>query len=163
MPKYKTVLATKTHLTEMQEKFCEEYLKNGRHLANAARVAGYAKTTLYSTPHKLINKPHIKKYLDSRLAAVRKEYKVDFDYKIGKLAKVVKAYLPENDDLSDPEGTRVALEKVKVAISAIQELNKMQGDYAAEKRANVNINLDADMEKLKQVMDELVAKYRKEY
>lgn len=66
--------------------------------------------------------------------------------------------LPEDEDLVIPECA-------KTAIAAIAELNKMQGDYSAEKRANVNlnVNVDADLKRASEILDEVKQKYKCEY
>lgn len=48
------------------------------------------------------------------------------------------------------------------AIAAISELNKMQGHYAATKTVNVDLKVDADMRKLKELSDKLLIEYKKE-
>jgi hypothetical protein len=152
-------------LTLRQKIFCEEYLANGRVGTAAAKAAGYSLRSANTQASNLLTFDHIKNYIAEKEKDFVKTTHIDYAYKIRKLANVVQTYLPQDNTPidSDPIKARIVLEYIKVAIAAIQEMNRMQGDYAAEKRVNANFNLDADMEKLKQVMDDLLAKYRREY
>lgn len=69
---------------------------------------------------------------------------ININWKIEKLKQIVEGQLDEN-----PE----------VAIKAISELNKMQGHYAAEKRENLNVNVERTVEEISQIRE----KYKRDY
>lgn len=148
---------THEEMTPRQLIFCEAYLANGHCGSAAARAAGYKSITASGT---VLKQKGVIAYLDKRKNAVAIKYQVNYDYKIKKLAVVVEEYLPTTESGA---GIELEADKVRIAIEAIKELNKMQGDYAAEKRSNVNINVDIDIERGKQIMSTLVAEYSRDY
>jgi len=58
-------------LTEIEKLFCEEYLSTGMDRAAAIKASGSEATTANSIrqqAHRILNRPHVKAYLDKRLA-----------------------------------------------------------------------------------------------
>lgn len=136
-----------------QRAFCDEYLINGHNAYQAAIKAGYAHQTAKTLPTRWLRNPPISVFINNRIIKVQEKAGVTFDWKVRKLQRIVDAFTPDDDELPTAEGARVA-------IAAMAELNKMQGDLAAEKRVTVNIGVDSDVKKVQQL---LLEKHRKEF
>lgn len=134
-------------ITEMQKKFCEAYLVNGRNAMAAAREAGYGKSYANNKSSQILNSTVVKQYLRKRLEKVDKKLEVTFDWKIKRLKQIANKH--ENN----------------IAVSAISEMNKMQGHYSPDKHvnANININSDADLIQVRDVMQQIAKKHEKDY
>ncbi len=118
----------------------------------AAINAGYAPHLAKAIAGKLIRKPAIQTFIKTLPALQKNQTTENYDWKLEKLKQIVTYFIPS-------ENTNLEAKDVTVAIQAIGEMNKMQGHYAAEKQVNVNMNVDSDIEKLKN----LIKKYRKDY
>ena len=134
-------------LTSKEMKFCTAYLSNGLHISNALQAAGYVTTTKGSKTHTLLKRPKIQRYLAIRIKALEKKEIATVEWKMDKLVGITE---------------RTEEGKPQVAISAISELNKMQGHYAPTQVQQTNLNLDVDVIKLKQIND-LVNEKQKDY
>ncbi len=149
------------HLTSKQQKFCDTYLINGLNATAAAREAGYSEKSCASIAINAFKSNHIKNYINNRQLKIREKQMnlgVTFDYKINKLKMIA--------DLAMPEDAKSIKEiNASATIQAIAELNKMQGDYAAEKRVNTNVNFDADsdIQKTKELVNRLIEENQKEF
>jgi phage terminase small subunit len=130
----------------MQLKFCNEYLANGLKADLAAEKAGY-KSKAKNKGDQILKVDCVKRYLSSRIKNLQKNIEVTVDWKMKKLVGIVE---------------RTEEEKPNIAISGISEMNKMQGHYAPTQTQNVNLNLDFDVIKAKEIND-LVAKKQKDY
>lgn len=133
-------------LTNQQYKLCINYVSNGFNMTKAARDAGYSVDYADTRAHKLLDKPEVKEHLAKSLSVAEQqvqELSKVWLWKIKKLVKVINKYIPDDDSLQMKSGN------VRVAISALQELNKMHGDYAPERR--LSLTVDATKEKLEQV------------
>jgi phage terminase small subunit len=144
----------KAPLTKQERLFCENYLLEGSGHA-AALKAGYKGQ---ATASRLLLKPHIREYIEKRQAHICSEYNVKFGEKIKKLMDIIDGLTPEEIKKIKPDAARVI-------IMAIAELNKMQGDYPAEKRvnANLNVNTDTDLLQVRQIQQQLLDQYKREY
>jgi phage terminase small subunit len=134
-------------LTTKELMFCMEYLKNGQNATKAMITAGYKTTARGEKTNDVLNRPHIRRYLDIRLKSIEKKEIATMEWKLDKLVGIT-------------ERTEDA--KPQVAISAISELNKMQGHYSPTVVQQTNLNLDLDVLKLKQIND-LVNDKQKDY
>lgn len=145
------------NVTIKQRKFVTNYIQNGLNGAKAIRDAGYETDAVNSTTLacQTLKHPAVKKLVEKEVRRLEKDFGLTFDYKIKKLKKILDNTIPD-DDCATPEHYRVG-------ISAISELNKMQGHHAAEKRVNLNLQTDANIDQLRSVMDELVKKHTKDY
>lgn len=147
-----------SHLTIKQKAFVTEYLKNGLNGAQAILDAGYdtdrinAATAAYGQ----LKKPAVRAALDQELARLENELGITLDYKAQKLKTIVDRAIPDEPYFG-------AGEHYKTGISAIAELNKMQGHYAPNKNVNVNVNAEGSLEQLRDVMDGIAKQYEKEY
>lgn len=127
-------------LSERKFKFCEAYLANGRHGINAARIAGYSDTsawTLNMAAIRNLKDPKVKEYLSKRIKKMEKEFKLDLNYKLKKLKQVIDIGIPSEANALDTK-------QAKLAIAAIQAANKMTGDIAPTKNANINCDVGID-------------------
>jgi phage terminase small subunit len=141
-------------LTPMQFHFAENFLNNGHNTKNAAIACGL-KHSCNGT--RMLNIPKVKAYIDSRLKQTNELYQLDFDYKIKKLKKVIDKAIPEELDKIGKE--------VSIGIQAVAEANKMQGDYAAEKRVNINANVELDplIKATQDLLEDLIKKNERDY
>jgi hypothetical protein len=118
-----------------------------------AKVVGVTSRVL----EKILAKQKCKTFIGWRAVEKDRKDKLDFNYKIYKIKRVIDDFIPD-DRTKELEAKQVA-----VALTAISESNKMQGHYSAEKVLTANVNMDADLEQAKQVMLDLIEKNKKEY
>lgn len=147
---------SKKELSEQLRKFCVAYVENGNSAHKAALIAGYSEDYAKTNSFKLLRKPNVKAYINKLLEKIDKKIGVSFDYKIQKLKLAVDRALPD-DEKSE------ATINPQIGITAIAELNKMQGHYSAEKHINANLNTDTEISDIKELMDGLIAKHDKEF
>ncbi|NHJ41463.1 MAG: hypothetical protein FK731_15640 [Asgard group archaeon] len=141
-------------LSIKEKKFCEFYLEK-ENAFSAALAAGYKGS---GSGCRLIKKPEILEYIKNRQVDISHAFTIKFEEKVKKLVDIIEGLTPEEIKSIKPEPARVI-------IAAIAELNRMQGDYPAEKRvnANLNVNTDADLQEIKRIQAQLVEKYKREY
>ncbi len=134
-------------LTQRQYDFTLNYIKNGFNAYQAAVDAGYSHSFAKVKTQTLINHPVINERISKAYKAVEMAQVNQLCMSIVEKAKVldriIRAIIPLD------ENEPVKLDYVKDAIRAIAELNKMQGDYAPDKR--LSITVDATKERLKEV------------
>lgn len=146
-------------LTEMQFKMCEEYIANGGNKTDAMRKAGYSERSCKCNAGKVFDADNVRDYLKWRKFEITtkmrdkldkqypyKQIQSTYDYKTNLLYGIA-----ENN------------EDDRIKISAVVELNKMEGHYAPEKSVNVNLGVDANIEEVKRVTSELLEKNKREY
>jgi phage terminase small subunit len=124
-----------------------EYIANGQDASKAADAAGYATTQRGCKTNVVLKRPKVQRYLAIRLKAIEKKEIATMEWKMDKLVGIVE---------------RTEEVKPQVAISGISELNKMQGHYAPTKTEAINVNLDIDILKAKE-LSEAIARKRKDY
>jgi len=108
----------KNGLSERENKFAEIYLADKSNNATKAAIeAGYSETSARQTATTLLNRSHIKKYLDKRRAQLAIKTDITREYMLGGFRKIF-------DDES--EGTRNR-------IAAGIEINRMCGFNEPEK------------------------------
>jgi phage terminase small subunit len=93
-------------LTPRQRMFCLEYLRLRFNGARAAIEAGYSADSAKQIAHELLQKPHIKAYLDEAKAEAAERTKVSRDRVVEELARV--AFL-NMKDIADWKGGRPVL------------------------------------------------------
>lgn len=134
-------------LTQKQYDFVINYIKNGFNAYQAALDAGYSKTFARVKTQSLINHPVINQRISKAYKAVEmsqvNQLCMSIVDKARVLDRIIRAIIPLD------EAEPIKLDYVKDAIRAIAELNKMQGDYAPDKR--LSITVDATKERLKEV------------
>jgi hypothetical protein len=141
------------NLTDEEKFICQKYVDNERNEEITAKQVNKALATF----KKIIAKPSCQTFIGWRSVEHERKSKLDFNYKIYKLKRVVDEFIP------DDEESALECRQVAVAISAIAESNKMQGHYSAEKVVSANVNLDADLQKAREIMDQLIAKHKRDY
>jgi hypothetical protein len=142
------------HKINDEERYiAEAYLDNDRDIKATASYAGKTPAVV----EKILGRKHVKTWMDYRLVIRQKKANLDFNYKIYKIKKVIEKFIPD-----DPNAELIA-KNVSVAMQAIAESNKMQGHYSAEKVLTANLNMDADLEKAKEIMKDLIEKHKSDY
>lgn len=138
-------------LTEEDKKFLDVYMANGFN-ASAALIS-IGKSPSYSRSHgyERLMKPAVKKFIEDTQKKSKLKLDNKFEVMIDKLMQLIYFYVPDSGDLNAQHAAK--------AIAAIKEINLMLGNYPKDNTLNVNLNVDADIQQLK----ELVDKYRKEY
>lgn len=132
------------------EKFCLIYLSNG---FNATKAAHAVKkfpddNSAAVAGCRWLKNKDVVKFLKNHARASKDEHEVTRDWKIEKLKQVIESSII-NDIVVDP----------KSIISAVAELNKMQGHYAPDKvESNHTHQIDLDPE-----FKALLAAYKREY
>lgn len=120
-------------LTELQQKFIENYLTNGFNLSRAAKDAGYADSTAETRAWELLANPRIKPIIEQAYQKRNEQISNLWTFKVNTLLEIINDYYEHRTP-----GYQ------KGAIQAIRELNLMQGDHAPDKRFNVNVELTKD-------------------
>lgn len=135
-------------LTAQQLAFCEAYLA-GESAQKSAILAGYNSPDRAASY--LLRTKRIKDYLHKQQSRVVSA-PITIEYKLDKLKTVVDQFIPDSD---------LKVNEVKVGISAIAELNRMQGHYAPDKSMNLNVNADAQA--TKELIERLESEHKSEY
>lgn len=138
--------------------FADIYLVN-HNATQAALDAGYSAKSAAVQGCKMLHYPDIADYIASNLAKHdKKVMDVVIDnaaWKKEKLTQIINELSAEIDAKS-----------AKPIISAIAELNKMEGHYSAEKVITTNLNIDTDLQKVAEESrkaQKVLDKYRSEY
>jgi len=162
----------KNGLTQKQVIFCEKYLEN-HDVMQAAMAAGYGGTSRkaagcagwgllrgHSRTAKLIQQ-----YINKRVRGVGKKMQVGFDEKRKKLWHIADTCAPDSlEPFLDKDGRLVQkIPDPKTAVSAISEMNRMDGDIAAEKRVTYNVTDSAEFKQLKEYEKQLLEKKKQDY
>jgi hypothetical protein len=140
-----TPLRTKP-LSEMQYKFANEYIKNGFNAYRAAINAGYSLNSAKVMGKELVNRPGIQERILRAYAKADQEVISKIAISFGDKAKILLRII---NDIVPPDGSEPKREYYSEAIKAMAELNKMQGDYAPDKRLSMTV--DATKNKLEEV------------
>jgi len=94
---------SKAKLTEMQKKFCDEYIRRGRkEQGECARVAGFSDKSADPQSSQMLKKPHIIEYLEEREKEMTDVLKSHFLYEAIK-AKDVMARILNDPEASDKD------------------------------------------------------------
>ncbi len=133
-------------LTERQRTFCEQYALSGD-TVKAARLAGYKSPR--RNAHLLLKRKSMRNEIERLIDKFEAEG-ITFEWKLRKLKQAVELSITETDIKSS-------------GITAIAELNKMQGHYSADKVVTAHIQIDADIERAKLLVDRLLVEHKSEY
>jgi phage terminase small subunit len=140
-------------------RFCEEYLNNGYNIRAATQAAGY-KCKNQHRGYDLIRMPHIQEYLTRRINQQCAVEQITYDWKVKKLKNVIDKCMPQEIPHAP---LPLNATQPQTAVSAISELNKMQGHYAPVKQISVNFNNDADLKATQELTNLLIAKHESDY
>lgn len=141
-------------LTWRQKVFCRAYITNGMNATQAAITAGYSKDTAAEMGYENLNKPHIKAFIDKKMEQLETELEEKFNITFEEKAKLLWECA---QDCKEGKATKEGYMNASGLVSAVAELNKMQGHY--KDKEHVEEKLD-DMSKK---LDELKAQYKKDY
>jgi len=140
-------------LSDEEKYICQKYVDNDRDEVLTAKEVNKALATF----KQIIAKPKCQTWISYRSLEREKKSKLDYNYKIYKLKRVIDDFIPDAPDQA------LECKQVAVALSAISESNKMQGHYSAEKILTANVNMDADLAKARDVMLAIIAEEKREY
>lgn len=133
-----------SNLTNRQQNLVVNYVKSNFSAHKAALQSDYTANTAKVESHEMIAKPKIKERLACALgdrdSLFMKELGMTLEWQMRKLRRVVEDGIPEEGELKS--------HKVKVAISAIDLINKIQGNYAPDRQ--LRITVDATQEKIEE-------------
>lgn len=131
-------------LTQRQYDFVLNYIKNGFNAKQAAIQAGYSSSYAHYRAHALLDHPMVRNRIERahQKIELKREANLMITYaeKVEILKRIIYDIVPK--DPSEEPKRKLYPE----AIKAMSELNKMQGDYAPDKRLSVTV--DATKEKL---------------
>ncbi len=113
------------NLTIKQNRFIHEYLLNGN-ATSAAKKAGYSKKTAREIGHENLTKPHVAEAILNELKKRNDEAHWSFKKKLFLLQDIVEASIKKRVD----KRGNFTMFNVRAALSAIAEMNRMQGHYA---------------------------------
>jgi len=151
--KAKKKKVTKKHLTLKQQGFINHYLANGGNGVQAAKEAGYKGKydTLNQVAIENLQKPIIKKEIDKERKKLKKITNATSENKRKMLWEAANRSMCDPIFNEDGENTGRSKFDNSGVVRAINELNKMDGDHAAEKR-EIKIGLvdltDEELEKI---------------
>ena len=121
-------------LTQKQYNFCSSYIKNGFNAYQAAIEAGYSHHYANTKAPMLLKLEPIKERIEKAYQVAEDKLGISWQWKLKKLKRVIEAYIPD-----DPEANLNTFETT-VGLKALAELNKMQGDYAPDKRISMTVD-----------------------
>lgn len=120
-------------LNMRQQKFVDEYIRNGGNGTQAAIFAGYSENSARTTACEILAKQYIKEAIEQRKRDINAASEVGLEWRISILKKAANAgletYLTEG-------GPRY--QAISASVSAINELNKMTGAHAPTKTAETD-------------------------
>lgn len=130
----------KIALNERQEKFIENYIKNGANAMRAAIEAGYTSGVAKAKSTEFLEHPLIKLRINEAYARIdrgkMKDICLALEERVRLLSKIIYDVIPN-------EGEPIR-KHYPDAIRAIQELNRLAGDYAPDKRLSVTVDATKD-------------------
>lgn len=129
-------------LTDLQQGFVLNYIKNGFNAKQAALDAGYSQDTAQDTSYQLTKHPDIKPLIDKAIARVdaKLELKlgITMQHKVAKLSKLIDDCFVRDDKGKVNKGL------ADVGLRAMDMLNKMQGHYAPNRSLAVTVDSTKD-------------------
>jgi len=129
-------------LTTKQRIFCKAYLSNGFNATQAAITAGYSENCAQEIGSENLTKPLIKEFIEKHIEQIEQKFDITFEKKLKALWKIVEAAQPKEAQELHPS----------LLISAIGELNKMQGHY--KQKEITEDRLDEMQDKLNQLVEQ---------
>jgi|HubBroStandDraft_1064217.scaffolds.fasta_scaffold00305_24 hypothetical protein len=151
--KHKVESANVNNLADFnrQNKFIDAVV-SGKSMRQAAIEAGYEPATITVKSHQMMKNPFLRKKVEDAVKKAQEHLELTFEWKLRQLKELVERALPEHNR-----------EFSTAAISAIAEMNKMQGHYAPDKTVSATMTVDADFTILSELMDKLLLTYEKDY
>lgn len=138
-------------LTLKEKRLVDHYVICGEKKEAAIR-AGYSRGGAHVLGCRTLQKPPVQEYLQEKLNKVNQKMDISKEWRLGKLKQIADSFVSQEKQILDSK-------EAKVAVSAIAEINKMEGDYAPTKIISANLNIEADAE----MIDELMPLYDREF
>ena len=123
-------------LNDRQQRFVNEYLANGGNGTQAAIAAGYSERSAEVTASKLLRNAKVSEAVKAGQSEIKDHLCVTAEWKREQLRRIIEncTQFIETPSSKGDEAVMVsAMLEPKAAISAIAELNKMDGDLATIK------------------------------
>jgi len=133
-------------LTEREENFSQFYAIDGRPSAayrHAYSTSNCTAQTVSANAQQVLNRPHVAMRIYELKTIVDKAFSISIEKKKLWLQKIIDISLQTKDFLGD----EIFINDPKAAQAAINELNKMDGHLAAQKKeisGAIGISIDAD-------------------
>lgn len=137
---------SKSKLTLKQQKFADEYIKTGSAEQSAIK-AGYSKSYARGNAYKLVANVGVKKYIDERLAEIKKESIAEQDEILQYLTSILRGEQQEQTLMGIGEGAQEITEidvSAKDRIKAAEMLGKRYAMWTERQeieQKNIVINL----------------------
>lgn len=152
----------KRRLTRQDRIFADLAIKNGlEHLDECALEAGFSPSTARFQAPRILRKQCVQSYVYKTINQACQQLGIDDTWKLQKLKTIIEKFIDENGEFG--------VNEARTAITAIAEINKMDGTYAeTEKNIKEGNIIDAEEnadEKniVLQTMDKLSIQYDKEF
>jgi phage terminase small subunit len=113
---------SKTGLTLRQKKFCRVYLKNGYKQIDAAKAAGFAPSCAPQAASRYLKDYFVQQYINTVIKAVEEKFNITFEEKMKLLWECA-------HDCKNGKTNKEGYVNAQGLVSAVAELNKMQGHY----------------------------------
>ncbi len=141
--------------------FALAYLANGGSQKEAAITAGYAVKSAAEMGSQLMRDDRVREIIESQLRLTEEIEGANFAWKVKMLKEAAEKSQGKVEVLKLKDGEKEVIHAFNVTgvVSSIAELNKMHGDYAPTKTENKNLNANAEIQDIKNILDE----YKKEY
>lgn len=120
-------------LNMRQQKFVDEYIRNGGNGTQAAIFAGYSENSARQQASDTLSKSYIKEAIEQRKRDLNAASNVGLDWRISILQRAAQAGL---ETYATEGGPRY--QAISASVSAINELNKMTGAHAPTKTADTD-------------------------
>lgn len=116
-------MANKRKLTEKQKKFCDYYIETGN-ATEAARRAGYSPRTVSEIGYENLNKPHLKAYIDKRLAELESQRIADAKEVLQYLTAVLRGEVDEEVVVVESTGDFMSRARTLRKETGVRDRNK---------------------------------------
>lgn len=123
-------------LNQRQQSFVLNYIKCGFNAYQAAKLSGYSESTARDKSHELAKHPGIQAQIAQSYSQVEIQHMKELNISVAEKAKHLMSIV--NDVLGDADNLK--RDYYKDAIKAIQELNKMAGHYAPDRRVSLTVD-----------------------
>lgn len=141
-------LMAKSELTEMQEKFCQEYAESGNATASAIN-AGYSRNTASVQGSRLLKNVKIKE----RIAEIRQEMGIEIPTKRDDVLEML--YNIAEDEKSEPQHRLKALEMISKIEGYYKDMPEIKVDNTVNTFDPAKLSDEELMKKMKELETEL--------
>lgn len=142
------------HLTDDEVKFAFAYIQNGFKAYAAAIEIGWDPETARSSSYRVPNRPQVQQYIQEKLMEIERDALRRREKILDHLQHGMVTSIPLEVDIIEPEC-------IKAGIACIQEMNKMDGNYAVVKTDAVQV--DVSVKEVIETTAEEKKKYDKSY